>query len=235
MLGDPFIFLVTAVFLIPAALVAIPAHELGHVLAAYWQGDPTPRNRGFLRIDPRLFIEPYGLVAVFLAKVAWGQPAPINEYRLRGVWGRIVYALGGPVGNLAVGVVSGLALRELTAAGVVINTASFIQTPLGYLMFIVYGIFFLNLSTFAFNLLPIPGLDGWRVLEAIFRPRHARFFFDANSRRREIWMVAVLVVLVASFLGVPLLAAVLIPFFTPASNAILGTCLGYYGLVPCPG
>ncbi|MGH7904037.1 MAG: site-2 protease family protein [Candidatus Dormibacteraceae bacterium] len=235
MFGDPYVFLVTAVFLIPAALVAIPVHEMAHALAAQWQGDPTPRNRGFLRYDPRLFIEPYGLIAVFLAKVAWGQPVPINEYRLRGVWGRVGYAVAGPGGNLLVAIVSGIALRALLGTGAVIDQASLVQTPVGYVAFIVYAIFFLNLSTFAFNLLPIPGLDGWRILEALFRHRNARFFFDANMRRREIWMVAVLVVFVASFLGYRLLAVVLIPFFAPASDAIVGQCLGYYGLLPCPG
>lgn len=235
MLGDPYVFLVTAVFLIPAALVGIPAHELGHALAARWQGDPTARNRGYLAFNPRLFIEPYGLIAVFLARVGWGQPVPVNEYRLRGVWGRVGYAVGGPAANLVVAAVSGVAVRSLSQQGVGFDITTFVQTPLGYVAYILYAIFFLDLSMFAFNLLPIPGLDGWRVLEAIFRHRYAKFFFDASARRREIWMIAVLILFATSFIGVPLLASVMLPLYAPASNAILGQCIGYYGLSPCPG
>ena len=235
MFGDPYTFLITAVFLIPAALIAIPAHELGHALAAHWQGDPTPRNRGYLTFNPRLFIEPYGLIAVFLAKVGWGQPVPINEYRLRGMRGRIAYALAGPAANLVVAAVAGVAVRALLQQGVFFDLASFAQSPLGYLAYVLYGIFVLDLSMFAFNLLPVPGLDGWRVLEAIFRARHAKFFFDVTMRRREIWMVAILVLFAASFIGVPLLSAVMIPFYAPASLLIFGHCAVYYGLYPCPG
>src|ERR1700730_18193817 len=86
--GDPVVFLVGALFLIPALLLAIPVHELGHGLAAYAMGDPSPRNRGFFRPDPRRLLNVYGVVAVFLANVGWGNPIPVNEYRLRGGAGR---------------------------------------------------------------------------------------------------------------------------------------------------
>jgi Zn-dependent protease len=127
-------------------------------------------------------------------------------------------------------------VRVLAANGLLPFPGTLVMPLPDYLATIVYAIFFLNLSVFAFNLLPLPGLDGWRVLEALFRGRNPRFFFEANSRRREVWMVFVLVIVVASILpGVPsLLAVVLLPFYAPASLLILGTCLGYPGLSPCP-
>jgi len=234
LIGDPLVFLVSSIFLIPAALLAIPVHELGHGYAALAEGDPTPRNRGFLRPDPRLYIEPYGLLAVFLANVGWGAPAPINEYRLRGLWGKIAYALAGPVANLILAAIAGIALRQTLAAGGLFRVDSIIQSPLGYASFVLYAIFFLNLSMFAFNLLPLPGLDGWRVLEALFMRRNPRFFFNANTRRREIWMVSILVVFVGSFFAhVSILGIVMAPFFQPFSTLIFGTCIGYPALLPC--
>jgi Zn-dependent protease len=234
LIGDPYVFLVSAVFLVPAALIAIPVHELAHGLAASAQGDPTARNRGFLRPNPRLFIEPYGLLAVFLAKIAWGQPVPVNEHRLRGLPGRLAYALAGPAANLVLGVVFGLAVRALLSAGYAPNYGTLSQPAAGYLASAVYAIFFLNLSVFAFNLLPIPGLDGWRVLEALLRSRYPKFFFDASVRRREIWMIAAIIVFVGSFLSVNLLSVALLPLFAPASTLILGGCAAYPGLAPCP-
>ena len=235
MIGDPFVFVISAVFLIPAVLVAIPAHELGHALAATWMGDPTAKNRGFLRLEPRLFFEPYGLLAAFLARVAWGAPVPVNEYRLTGVGRKLAYALGGPVANLLLGAVFGLIVRfGLLPTGSGANPTTFSQPPLNILTTFVYAVAFLNLSTFAFQLLPIPGLDGWRILEAIFRSRYPKFFFQASGNRQQIWMICVIVVFIGSFFAGNLLDVALFPFYAPASHAVFGICTGYPGLTPCP-
>src|SRR5947209_4655323 len=103
--------------LLPAILVAVPVHELAHALVAQRLGDNTPRSRGFLRPDPRQFIEPYGLLAILLIKTGWGKQAPINEYRLRSTGPHIVYALAGPAANLALGAVFGVLYRLLFPFG----------------------------------------------------------------------------------------------------------------------
>ena len=231
--ADPALWLITAVFLVPAAVIAIPVHELGHGFAAYWQGDPTPRNRGFLHPQLRPFIEPYGLVAVFLANVGWGAPIPVNEYRLGGILNRIVYALGGPLANLAVAAVAAFGVRLLEGAGAIATPIP--PSPINVLGFAVFAIFFLNLSFAVFNLLPIPGLDGWRIIEGIFRNRNARFFFDVSTRRREIWVGVILVLVLASFLPphINLLDVVMAPLYHPLSALLLGRCAGYVSLHPC--
>jgi Zn-dependent protease len=235
LIGDPYVFLLTSVFLIPAACVAIPAHELGHALVARLQGDPTPRNRGFFKLDPRLYFNVYGLIAVFLARVGWGEPVPINEYRLQGVWGRLAYALGGPAANLVLAIVLGVTFRFLLPIAPVFPHTLIQPSALSYVAFVCYGAFFLNLSVMAFNLLPIPGLDGWRVLEALFRGRNPRFFFDAWSRRQTIWGICALVYFVGFFFAGNLLNLVLLPFYAPAATLIFGRCIGYPpDLAPCP-
>jgi Zn-dependent protease len=104
---------------------------------------------------------------------------------------------------------------------------------------LLYAIVFLNLSIFAFQLLPIPGLDGWDVVETLFRSRNPRFFFNVSTRRREIWVGAIVIVfLFQIFQGANLLALVMSPFYTPASLISLGLCEGYAipglaGLHPC--
>jgi Zn-dependent protease len=231
--ADPALWLITAIFLVPAAIIAIPVHEMGHGLAAYWQGDPTPRNRGYLRPQLRPFIEPYGLIAVFLANVGWTVPVQVNEYRLTAVWNKIAYALGGPVANLLVAVVAAVAVRLLEGMG---GLATPLQpAPLNLLTFALFAIYFLNLSFAVFNLLPIPGLDGWRILEGLLRNRYPRFFFDVSTRRREVWVGVVLVIVLASFLPphINLLAVVMAPLYNPLSVLLLGRCAGYVSLQPC--
>jgi Zn-dependent protease len=233
--GDPVVFLVGCLFLIPALVIAIPVHELGHAIAANAMGDPVPRNRGFLRPDPRQYLNVYGVIAVFLANVGWGTPAPINEYRLRGVGGRVIYALAGPAANLVAAVVFGILVRVLLAMGLPPNPFTLAQPPAGLLSSVCYAIFFLNLSIFAFQLLPVPGLDGWRVIEALFRSRNPRFFFNVAANVQTIWIVCAVIIFFGPYLlHFGILDAVVGIFFQPVSTAILGQCVGYVSLHPCP-
>jgi len=126
-------------------------------------------------------------------------------------------------------------LRALIAVHIEPTTT---LTP-GLIAFAVYAILFLNLSIFAFQLLPVPGLDGWDVVETLFRRRNPRFFFDVSARRQQIWIGAIVIVfLFRLFQGANLLALVMSPFYTPASLISLGICDGYQipglaGLYPC--
>jgi Zn-dependent protease len=233
-LGDPIAFVIGTIFLIPAILIAAPVHELGHAVAAVAMGDPSPRNRGYLVPDPRRFLNVYGVIAAVLANVTWGTPVPINEYRLNGPARKLVYVLGGPAANLLVAVVCGVLLRVLAGMGGVATVGTFDQRPLGYVTTVVYAIFFLDLATFAFQLLPVPGLDGWRVIETLFRGRNPRFFFNVAANTQTIWMVAILIVLVGPLLlRFSILDAAVAIFFQPTSTAIIGHCDGYVTLHPC--
>jgi len=228
-------FVVGVLALVPAVAIAIPAHEMGHAAAAYFQGDRSVRYFGYFKPDPRRFLDPFGVIAVFVALVGWGRRVPIQSNRISGTRQKILYELGGPAANLAVAFVIGLLLRAMIRAGVPIT---FDLGP-GLLGLVIYVIVFLNLSIFAFQLLPIPGLDGWNVIEAIFQRRNARFFYDVSIRRREVWAGCVVVLLAVQFFqGANLLNYAMLPFFEPASLISVGECIGYRipgftGLAPC--
>lgn len=228
-------FVIGILALVPAVVIAIPAHEMGHAAAAYFQGDRSVRYFGYFKPDPRRFLDPLGVIAVFVALVGWGRRVPIQSNRISGTRQKVLYELGGPAANLAVAFVVGLLLRAMIRAGVPI---SFDVGP-GLLGLVIYVIVFLNLSIFAFQLLPIPGLDGWNVIEAIFQRQNARFFYDVSLRRREVWAGCVVVLLAVQFFqGANLLNYVMLPFFEPASLISVGECIGYRvpgftGLAPC--
>jgi len=228
-------FVIRAVLLVPALLIAIPVHEMGHAAAAYWLGDRSVRYFGYFKPEPRRFLEPFGVLAVFLALVGWGRRVPIQSNRISSTGQKVIYELGGPAANLALAIVLGLILQGLTRVGV---PYSFDLGP-GLFLAAVYALVFLNLSIFAFNLLPIPGLDGWNVIEAVFRSRYARFFFNASVRRREIWAGCAIALVVFQFLlGISLLSIVMAPFYEPASLISLGACdvyriPGLAVLLPC--
>ena len=228
-------FLIRALLLVPAVLIAIPVHEMGHAAAAYFLGDRSVRYFGYFKPDPRRFLEPVGVIAVAVALVGWGRRVPIQSNRINTTRQKVLYELGGPAANLAVAIVLGLILQVLQRAGL---PYAFELGP-GLLLAAVYAIVFLNLSLFAFNLLPIPGLDGWNIIEAIFKSRNARFFLNVTVRRREVWAGCAIALLVFQFLlGINLLSIVMTPFYEPASKISLGVCDGYrvpglVGLFPC--
>ncbi|HEV2035981.1 MAG TPA: site-2 protease family protein [Candidatus Dormibacteraeota bacterium] len=227
-------FLVWTLMLVPALLVAIPVHEMGHAAAAYFQGDRSVRYFGYFTLNPRRFLDTLGVLAVFIALVGWGKRVPVQPNRISTMRQRIIFALGGPAANLLTAVVLGFVLRALIA----IHIAPTPTLSPGLLAFAVYAIVFLNLSIFAFQLLPIPGLDGWDVVETLFRSRNARFFYNVSVRRREILIGAVVVIVVGSLFHIPVLSLVMSPFYTPASLISFGQCIGYgvpgfNQLIPC--
>jgi Zn-dependent protease len=228
-------FLLAALLLVPALVIAIPVHEMGHALAAYFLGDRSVRYFGYLTPNPRRFLDPLGVIAVFVALVGWGRRVPVQPNRISTPAQHVIHELGGPAANLIVAVVLGLLWQLLTRMGM----ASSLALSPALVGAAIYVIVFLNLSIFAFQLLPIPGLDGWAVIEAIFRNRNPRFFFNVNTRRQQIWIGCIVVIFLWQlFQGGSLLSIVMTPFFLPASLISLGGCAGYaipgfIGLHPC--
>lgn len=235
MLTNPVGFIVSTFFLLPGIAIAIPVHELGHAAVARFFGDRTPVDRGWFRVDdPAKYFTLYGLAMMIFWRVGWGQRIPVNESRLTGVGQKVVYELGGPLANLIVAVLFGLAFRRL---GFIFDLGSLVQPePLSYLAAAVYGIFFANLSVMAFNLLPVPGFDTWRILEVLFRRRNPKFFYSVSSQLLQIQQMLLLGLFLTQLIpsvGGSLLGLAMSPFYSPVATLILGGCVGYQGLSPC--
>lgn len=147
-----------------AILPAIVLHEFAHALVAYRLGDPTPRYQGRLTLDPRAHLDPIGALMLFLFGFGWARPVNVNPYYLaHGRRGMMLVALAGPLANVTLAWLSGL-LWQLAAAapgawvpgGVAFAVREFAMLSLR-----------LNLWLAAFNLIPIPPLDGSRILAGL--------------------------------------------------------------------
>jgi Zn-dependent protease len=140
---------------IVAFVVAITIHEASHALAATWLGDDLPRHQGRLTLNPMRHLDPLGTIMIAIASFGWGRPVLVNPYRLRfGVnRGMALVALAGPVSNLALAVALTPVTRQLLAS-----------PPYDLTTDALTVIVQLNILLAAFNLLPIPPLDGFSVL-----------------------------------------------------------------------
>jgi Zn-dependent protease len=167
---DPRTLLIKAVVVAVMLLVAFPIHEFAHALAAYRLGDGTARLMGRLTLDPRAHFDPTGgvLLAVsflfFGFGFGWAKPTPYNPMNLRGgQWGEAIVSAAGPISNLILAVAAAIPLRWIDFAGM---DVPILET---FLLFFIQ----INLVLMIFNLIPIPPLDGSKVLFAFMSPRTA--------------------------------------------------------------
>jgi Zn-dependent protease len=153
-------------------LVGFPVHEFSHALVAYRLGDGTAKLFGRLTLNPLVHLDPVGslvLVASGLLGgffIGWAKPTPVNPSMLRGgrraeAW----VAAAGPVSNLAMAVVAALALRAIVAFDLVNSDAVL------FVANVVYIFVLINVALFIFNLIPIPPLDGSKVMFSLMNPR----------------------------------------------------------------
>ncbi|HZK25407.1 MAG TPA: site-2 protease family protein [Oscillospiraceae bacterium] len=151
---------------IPALLLALTLHELAHGLVAYKLGDPTAKQQGRLSLNPLKHIDPLGLLALWLVGFGWAKPVPINPLYFHGDRhrGLLWVSLAGPATNFLLAFFTALLLMLLPPL------RSTYILPFMQLLF-VYNIFL-----GVFNLLPIPPLDGSKVL-FYFLPRSAAYKF----------------------------------------------------------
>lgn len=163
---DPLAFFLLAI----AIIEAIALHEYAHALAADLQGDRMPRAFGRLTLNPAKHLDPLGTILIFLVGFGWGKPVEFRPEALASKrFGAAIVALAGPAMNLLLAVVAAFALAPLVNAG---NT--------GVLARFLLAFFSINLLLAVFNLLPLPPLDGSRLLTIFLPPSKQKviFFLD---------------------------------------------------------
>lgn len=158
-----------------AVLLCLTVHETCHGLAAYALGDPTARRAHRLSLNPLRHIDWFGLLMMFAAGFGWAKPVPVNpNYFKKPKQGMALTALAGPVSNFL------LALLTLLAARIFCDVAAYSETNQRILDFLLM-VAVLSIGLGLFTLVPIPPLDGSKVLFAVL-PDRAYDWLMRNER-----------------------------------------------------
>ena len=159
-------------YILFALVVVITFHEFAHAYVAYLLGDPTAKKHGRVTLNPLAHLDPLGTILIFLAGIGWGKPVPVNRaYFKRPVAYEALVALAGPMMNLLIAVV-------------VLVPLKYFGNYLNYELAMLLGtIFYVSILLFAFNMLPIPPLDGSKFVQLLIprRFQHHYQFYLANA------------------------------------------------------
>lgn len=149
---------------IPSIVVASTVHEYAHAYTAFRLGDATAKAEGRLTLNPLKHIDPVGAIFMVLFRFGWSKPVPINEYNFeKREFHTALVALAGPLSNFALAILTALLYK-------IFNTNELV-------VFLLYNFATINIALAVFNLLPIPPLDGHKIVRAIL-PKKLRYYWE---------------------------------------------------------
>jgi len=172
--------LIDIIMVIPILLIALPFHEWAHAYVAYRLGDPTAKDAGRLTLNPFRHLDPFGTLMMLVANVGWARPVPVNSGYFRDRRkGMILVALAGPFSNLLLAflftVIWGLMVK-LVVIGVIPVESEAAITVISWLQVFFRFCVLVNISLAVFNMIPVPPLDGSRLISS-FIPEESYYRF----------------------------------------------------------
>ena len=199
--------LLSFVLSIPGILVAITFHEFAHAFAADKLGDDTPRIQGRLNLNPFTHLDPFGTIMLIFAGFGWGKPVEINPRNFnRSISlskAEAIVAAAGPIMNFILAIIF-----EIISCAIAKFSPSFYFSTTGIIVdTILNSIVITNIGLGIFNLIPLPPLDGSKIL-AGFLPYNARNWMDSHSQIFEIVFIALWIVGILSLIISPLISVV---------------------------
>lgn len=201
------------IILAPPLLLALTVHEFAHGYVASRLGDPTAQALGRLTLNPLKHLDPLGTLAFFVFHFGWAKPVPVNPAYFKDPQKDMLWvALAGPATNLALAVISALMVKTVVLLAQSIPYSAMGEAILVPLNSTLIASVWINLVLGIFNFLPIPPLDGSRILAGILPPDLARFYASI-----ERYGFVLLIILAAS--GV--LSKLIIPLINFANSLLL--------------
>ncbi|WP_196594596.1 site-2 protease family protein [Pectinatus sottacetonis] len=185
------------IFGIPGLIIALTIHEYAHARVATYCGDFTPRLQGRLTLNPLSHIDPWGLIALFFFRFGWAKPVMINPRNFRDMRrDEILVSLAGPASNIITAVIAGILCAFFYKFNYMPN----------WLYQVLFMIIIYNVNFAVFNMIPIPPLDGSRILMNILPYNLARQYIQIERYSLAVFIIFILL----------------------ANTSILGNVLGFF-------
>ena len=206
---------------IPAVLIAITFHEFAHAFAADKLGDDTPRNQGRLSLNPLHHLDPVGSLLLLFAGLGWGKPVEVNPRNFnRNISmekADAIVSIAGPLMNLFLAIIFTLIYCAIVkfAPNILIGTTG------GAIQLLLMSIVSINIGLGVFNLIPLPPLDGSKVIMP-FLPAKAKSFF---IEREQIFYIVFVILWITGLAGY-----IISPAITFIYKWIINLGLAIFGL-----
>lgn len=205
MFGDPVLFILR----IPVILIALTIHEFAHGWVAFKCGDTTARDEGRLTLNPFAHLDIFGTMMLLLGPFGWAKPVPVNGYNLKNPKrDMLLISLAGPVSNIILAFIFGYTMRFLFIANPSLLAIQDLNHFLQLSILINIGISF-------FNLIPVPPLDGSKILLGLMPNSWIPGYIDKSRYLPTIFMG---MLIIEWGLHVPVFSTIINPFYYPYNN-----------------
>ena len=157
--------------------IAITVHEFGHAYSAHLLGDDTAKYNGRMTLNPAKHVDPIGLITLLLFRIGWAKPVPVNPNNFKNYKvGNVIVSLAGSIGNLFGAILCGIIAK---------------YSNMYAINLIFYNAMWINIYFGAFNLLPIPPLDGWGVLSSLLPYKFNDFIYKYENVGYVVLLIAI--------------------------------------------
>ncbi len=205
----------TILLFVPGFILGLTFHEVAHGWVADKLGDPTARNAGRLTLNPLPHLDPIGSLMLVFAGFGWAKPVPVNPLNLKNPRKDMLWvALAGPVANLIFALALGIFFQLLVKIPI-LNAPG---NP-SALMLVLYRGVQINVILAVFNLIPVPPLDGSRIIVGLLPPSMTAGY-ETFERFGPFLLLGL--ILLGNFAGIPILHYIIEPFAGPITKILLG-------------
>lgn len=158
--------------------VAISVHEFGHAYSAHLLGDDTAKKYGRMTLNPAKHLDIMGLIAMLIVHIGWAKPVPVNPNNFKNYKvGNVIVSLAGVTANIIISIICVIIKKHVNMYAITEITSAII----------IY-----NVSFAAFNLLPIPPLDGWGVISSFIPYKYNEIAYKYESMSSIIFLVLII-------------------------------------------